>query len=211
MFRIALHSFLENGDIEWKGVTTMKLRKMAGILVGIFLATSLGVATATPLHLPASAPTVGSESFLQREVGHQLRMLPYYTVFDILKYSVDGYQVTLDGAVTQPWLKTDAEKAVKSIEGVEAVTNNIKVLPLSPSDDRIRRAEYRAIFGQDSLFRYAEQAVPPIHIIVENGHVTLEGVVDTEMDRNLAEIRAKSVPGVFSVTNNLLVMNPPKH
>lgn len=189
----------------------MKLQNVAVIFVEILLATSLAVAPALPLHLWASAPPVGSESFLEREVGHQLRMLPYYTVFDILKYSVNGYQVILDGAVTQPWLKTDAEKAVRSIEGVEGVTNNIRVLPPSPNDDRIRRAEYRAIFGQDSLFRYAEQAVPPIHIIVENGHVTLEGVVDTEMDRNIAEIRAKTVPGVFSVTNNLQVVAPARH
>ena len=106
---------------------------------------------------------------------------------------------------------TDAEKEVKTIEGVEGVTNNIKVLPLSPADDRIRRAEYRAIYGQSALFRYAEQAVPPIHIIVENGHVTLEGYVDTAADKTLAEIAAKGVPGVFSVTDNLEVVAPPKH
>ena len=180
----------------------MRTRSTVGIFAVVILAASFGVASATP---------VGPESSLEREVGHRLRMLPYYSVFDILKYSVNGYQVTLDGAVTQPWLKSDAEKEVKSIEGVEGVTNNIKVLPLSPSDDRIRQAEYRAIFGQSSLFRYAEQAVPPIHIIVENGHVTLEGAVDTAADRTIAEMKAKSVPGVFSVTNNLQVLAPPKH
>ena len=179
----------------------MKTRSAIGIFVVVILAASFGI---------ASAVSVGPESSLEREVGHRLRMLPYYSVFDLLKYSVNGYQVTLDGAVTQPWLKTDAEKEVKSIEGVEGVVNNIKVLPPSPSDDRIRQAEYRAVF-QGPLFRYAEQAVPPIHIIVENGHVTLEGVVDNAMDKTLAEIKAKSVPGVFSVTNNLQVVNPPKH
>ena len=179
----------------------MKTRTAIGIFVVVILAASLGIASASP---------VGLESSLEREVGHRLRMLPYYSVFDLLKYSVNGYQVILDGAVTQPWLKTDAEKEVKSIEGVESVVNKIKVLPPSPADDRIRQAEYRAIF-QGPLFRYAEQAVPPIHIIVENGRVTLEGVVDNEMDKTLAEVKAKSVPGVFSVTNNLQVVNPPKH
>jgi hyperosmotically inducible periplasmic protein len=180
----------------------VKTRSAIAIFAVVVLAATFRIASAIP---------VGAESSLEREVGHRLRMLPYYSVFDLLKYSVNGYQVTLDGAVTQPWLKTDAEKEVKSIEGVEGVINNIKVLPPSPSDDRIRQAEYRAIFGQSALFRYAEQAVPPIHIIVENGHVTLEGVVDTAMDKTLAEIKAKSVPGVFSVTNNLQVLTPPKH
>src|SRR6202790_4395807 len=180
----------------------MKTRSTVAIFAVVILAASFGGASATP---------VGPESSLEREVGHRLRMLPYYSVFDILKFSVNGYQVTLDGAVTQPGLKSNAEKEVKSIEGVESVTNNIKVLPLSPSDDRIRQAEYRAIFGQSSLFRYAEQAVPPIHIIVENGHVTLEGAVDTAADRTIAEMMAKSVPGFFSVTNNLQVLAPTKH
>ena len=180
----------------------MKTRAVATIFAVVILVACFRVASAIP---------VGPESNLEREVGHRLRMLPYYSVFDLLKYSVNGYQVTLDGAVTQPWLKSDAEKEVKSIEGVEHVINNIKVLPLSPSDDRIRQAEYRAIFGQSALFRYAEQAVPPIHIIVENGHVTLEGVVDTAADKTIAEIKAKTVPGVFSVTDNLQVLAPPKH
>src|ERR1700730_3047414 len=158
----------------------MKTRSTVAIFAVVILAASFGVASATP---------VGPESSLEREVGHRLRMLPYYSVFDLLKYSVDGYQVTLDGAVTQPWLKTDAEKEVKGIEAVEGVVNNIKVLPPSPSDDRIRQAEYRAVF-QGPLFRYAEQAVPPIHIIVENGHVALEGVVDNAMDKTLAEVKA---------------------
>jgi len=180
----------------------MKTRAAVVIFAVIVLTASLSTAYAKP---------VGVESPLEREVGHRLRMLPYYSVFDILKYSVSDYHVTLEGAVTQPWLKSDAEKEVKTIEGVEGVTNNIKVLPLSSADDRIRRAEYRAIYGQSALFRYAEQAVPPIHIIVENGHVTLEGYVDTAADKTLAEIAAKGVPGVFSVTDNLEVVIPPKH
>jgi len=132
-------------------------------------------------------------------------MLPYYGVFDNLAYSVNGYNVTLMGQVTRPTLKSDAERVVKDIEGVESVTNNIEVLPLSPNDDRIRMAEYRAIYGDTALSRYGLNAVPPIHIIVKNGQVTLEGVVANEGDRNIANIRANGVPGVFGVTNNLRV------
>jgi hyperosmotically inducible protein len=140
---------------------------------------------------------------LVREVRHELVMLPYYGVFDNLAYKVDGTTVTLMGQVTRPTLKSDAEKVVKDIEGVERVTNSIEVLPLSPEDDRIRLAVYRAIYGDTSLNRYGLQAVPPIHIIVKNGRVTLEGVVASEADKNVANIRANGVPGVFGVTNNL--------
>jgi hyperosmotically inducible periplasmic protein len=131
--------------------------------------------------------------------------LPYYNIFDNLEYQVDGNLVILSGQVTQPVLKSDAENVVKRIEGVESVTNNIEVLPLSPSDDRIRLATYRAIFGADGLYRYAMGANPSIHIIVDNGHVTLVGVVANQMDKNIAGIRANGVFGVFSVTNNLRV------
>jgi hyperosmotically inducible periplasmic protein len=140
-----------------------------------------------------------------REVRHELVMLPYYGVFDNLAYKVEGYTVTLLGQVTRPTLKSDAENVVKKIEGVEKVKNEIEVLPLSPADDGIRRAVYRAIYGDTVLNRYALQAVPPIHIIVKNGNVTLEGVVATETDKNVAGIRANGVSGVFSVTNNLRV------
>ena len=145
------------------------------------------------------------QTWLTKEVRHQLVMLPYYSVFDNFQYKVDGNKVTLLGEVTQPTLKSDAEAAVKSIEGVSAVDNQLKVLPLSPMDDRIRRAEYRAIYSFPSLQMYSMQAVPPIHIIVEKGHVTLEGTVATQADKDAAGIRAKSVSGVFSVTNNLQV------
>jgi hyperosmotically inducible protein len=94
---------------------------------------------------------------------------------------------------------------VKSVEGVERVKNEIQVLPLSPMDEQIRRAEYRAIYGFADLYRYAQQAVPSIHIIVDNGKVTLVGVVDSQADKNLAGLRANTVPGVFSVSNDLVV------
>jgi osmotically-inducible protein OsmY len=142
---------------------------------------------------------------LIKEVRHQLVMLPYYSVFDNLAYKVEGDKVTLFGQVTRPSLKSDAEAAVKSIEGVASVVNNIEVLPVSPMDDQTRRAVYRAIYGDAALSRYAIQAVPPIHIIVNNGNVTLEGAVGSESDKNLANLRASQVPNVFSVKNNLIV------
>ena len=140
-----------------------------------------------------------------REVRHELVMLPYYGVFDNLAYRVDGGTVTLFGQVTRPTLKSDAENVVKRIEGVDRVINNIEVLPPSPDDDRIRQAEYRAIYGYPSLNRYALAAVPSIHIIVKSGRVTLTGVVANEGDKNTAGIQANSVPGVFGVTNDLQV------
>jgi len=142
---------------------------------------------------------------LSKEVRHQLVMLPWYSVFDNLAYKVEGDKVTLYGQVTRPTLKSDAEAAVKSIEGVSSVVNNIEVLPLSTMDDQLRRAVYRAIYGDPALSRYGFQAVPSIHIIVKNGNVTLEGVVDNETDKNLAGLRANGVPNVFSVKNNLVV------
>ena len=150
-------------------------------------------------------PSSKGQDRLTREVRHELVMLPYYGVFDNLSYRVNGYTVELMGQVTRPTLKTDAERAVKSIEGVEKVVNNIEVLPLSPNDDRLRLAVYRAIYGHPNLDRYALQAVPSIHILLKNGNVTLEGVAANEADKNVANIQAKSVPGVFSVTNNLQV------
>lgn len=147
----------------------------------------------------------GGQDRITREVRHELVMLPYYGVFDNLAYRVEGTTVTLLGQVTKPTLKSDAGNVVKRIEGVEKVDNQLQVLPLSPMDDRIRVAEYRSIYGQVGLDRYAMQAVPPIHIIVDNGKVTLEGVVANQGDKDMANVRANTVSGVFSVVNNLRV------
>jgi hyperosmotically inducible protein len=146
-----------------------------------------------------------SRQNLIREVRHQLVLLPYYSVFDNLAFRVEGDTVILEGQVVRPTLKSDAEAAVKNIEGIGRVVNNIEVLPPSPMDDQIRRAVYRAIFGDPALARYAESAVPSIHIIVKNGHVTLVGVVDSETDKNLVNLRVNGVPNVFSVKNELVV------
>jgi hyperosmotically inducible protein len=147
------------------------------------------------------------EASIAREVHHQLVMLPFYTLFDNLEYKVEGSKVTLMGEVVRPNLKDDAASAVKRVRGVETVDNQIKVLPLSPMDNQIRRAEYRAIYSQPNLQMYAMQSVPPIHIIVDHGHVTLEGVVARQADKDAAGIAANGVPNVFSVTNNLRVEN----
>src|SRR5882724_11320876 len=128
-------------------------------------------------------------SRIEREVRHELVMLPFYGVFDNLSFRVNGGTVTLTGQVSRPTLKTDAERVVKGIEGVDRVVNKIEVLPLSSFDDEIRLATYRAIYGHTALNRYALQAVPPIHIVVENGNVTLEGVVADESDKNIAGLQ----------------------
>jgi hyperosmotically inducible protein len=143
-----------------------------------------------------------------KEVHHELVLLPYYGVFDNLAYKVDpDGTVTLLGQVTRPTLKSDAEASIKHIEGVEKVVNQIEVLPVSPNDDRIRRAVYRAVYAEDALSRYALQAVPPIHIMVKNGNVVLEGAVGSQLDKTLAGTKANGVSGVFSVTNNLVIDN----
>lgn len=140
---------------------------------------------------------------LIKQIRHELVMLPYYGVFDNFSFRLDGGRVTLLGQVATPTLKTSAERVVKGIEGVEAVDNQIEVFPLSPNDDRIRMAVYRAIYSQPALQRYGLQAVPPIHILVKNGNVMLEGVVANEGDKNIANIQARGVSGVFSVVDHL--------
>ena len=185
------------------------MKRLAMFVAGILLAGAISVAPAAAQHIQRAdrivlSGSAGQERIL-KEVGHELVTLPYYGVFDDLEYSVDGSTVTLMGRVTRPTLKSDAGNAVKHIEGVERVDNQIEVLPLSPMDDRIRVAEYHAIYGHPGLDRYALQAVPPIHIIVKSGHVALVGIVASQGDRDLAGIRANTVSGVFSVDNKLRV------
>jgi hyperosmotically inducible protein len=150
-------------------------------------------------------PTAKSQERITKEVRHELLMLPYFGVF---AYKVDGYNVTLLGQVVRPTLKSDAENVVKRIEGVEKVDNQIEVLPPSPMDDRLRGRLFRAIYQYPSLQKYELGVQKPIRIIVKNGHVTLEGVVDNEADKNVAGLRANGVSGTFSVTNNLQVVKP---
>ena len=149
--------------------------------------------------------TAKYEAWLTKEVRHHLLMLPYYSVFDNLEYSVKGSTVTLYGQVARASLKDDAEHAVRDIEGVEKVENKIEILPVSINDDRIRREVYRAVYSFPQLQKYSLGVVQPIHIIVKNGNVALEGVVANEGDKNVAYLQANGVPGVFSVTNHLQV------
>ncbi len=164
----------------------------------------------TPNFVQASTPkasTVQTASSLENAIRHELVMLPWYGVFDNMSFNVDDHGVvTLMGQVNRPTLKTDAANVVKRIEGVTAVKNEIEVLPLSPMDDRIRLQVARAIYGFNGpLYRYAMGAIPGIHIIVKNGDVTLTGIVANEFDKNVANVRANQVPGVFHVTNDLVV------
>ncbi|MGH8248191.1 MAG: BON domain-containing protein [Gammaproteobacteria bacterium] len=176
----------------------MRLRKW--ILMGLML-----VLAAPLFGQGASGPNPRAVQRIEKEVLHELRMLPYLGVFDNLAFKVDGYKVTLIGQVTRETLKKDAERAVKDIEGVEEVDNQIEVLPVSFNDDRLRRRLYRAIYGFGPLQKYSLGVHQSIRIIVKNGHVTLEGVVNNQGDKNIAGIRANGVSGVFSVKNNLQV------
>ncbi|MBI4166495.1 MAG: BON domain-containing protein [Acidobacteria bacterium] len=170
---------------------------------GLFVLVSWTVMVAA--HAQKEA-TPRAEERIQKEVRHEILMLPFFGVFDNITYKVEGYKVTLMGQVSRPSLKKDTENAVKKIEGVEQVNNQIEVLPTSNMNDQLRVALYRAIYGDQSLERYAMPVNRPIRIIVKNGHVILEGVVNSEADKNLVYMRANGVPNVFSVTNNLRVV-----
>jgi hyperosmotically inducible protein len=164
------------------------------------------VAASKAVPAPTAQNLDENQLHLAKEIRHQLLMLPYYSVFDNLQFSLEGdHTVILSGQTIRPTTKSGAENVVRRIEGVDKVVNNIEVLPLSPFDNSIRRAEYRAIFSQPGMYRYRNQSIPPIHIIVKNGHVTLVGVVNSSMDKTLAGIAANNVPNVFSVTNDLMV------
>jgi hyperosmotically inducible periplasmic protein len=184
---------------EDKEAVVMRFRRMISLAAAVSVL-SLPLAAQNQREISPQA-----EQRIQKEVRHELVMLPYLDVFDNLAYKVDGYDVTLIGQVVRPSLKSDAENAVKRIEGVEKVINQIEVLPVSSVDDQLRRRLFRAIYGYPALQRYALPTIKPIRIIVKNGHATLEGVVDTDSDKNLVGIRANGVSGLFSVTNNLVV------
>jgi hyperosmotically inducible protein len=190
--------------MEWKekrkGTNMKRASKMLMTL-------GTGVLTASLMFGAAGAPpdSNSNKDTLEGKVRHELLMLPYFNVFDDLSFRVDNGTVTLFGKVTDPVVKRDAASAIKHLEGVARVENQIEVLPLSPFDNRVRLQTYRAIYGYGPLQRYGLGTQPPIRILVKNGHVTLAGIVATEADRNLAFIRANGVPGVFSVTNDLRI------
>jgi hyperosmotically inducible protein len=183
------------------------MRRIVGIGLTVLLLMLVTQPSWSSQSVLASNSQSRSQRGLIREIRNELVTLPYYGLFDWLEGEIrpDGTLV-LRGEVVRPTTKKDAEARVKDIEGVESVVNEIEVLPLSPNDDRIRRAIYRALFnGNSPLFRYAQRAVPPIHIIVKGGRVTLKGVVATQQESQIAYIRARGVSGVFEVKNELRV------
>lgn len=178
----------------------MLRKRILGTLLVIGLTTSLTVSAASSRQQRGGGNYGFSES-----IRKQLAKLPYYGVFDNLAFELNGDTVVLYGQVIRPSTKRDAERRVAKIEGVERVINKIEVLPPSSVDDSIRRRVYNAVFRTGGLYRYAMGANPSIHIVVNRGHVSLEGVVSNRMDSQLAYTAANSVSGVFSVTNNLKV------
>jgi hyperosmotically inducible periplasmic protein len=193
------------------------MRSVMGSAIAVVLFATWGVAANNNPpsdHNDAFVPGPDNETQIAKQVRHNLLMLPYYSIFDDLAFKINGSVVTLEGACPPepPYdIKSAAEQAVKKVPGVTQVINNIKLLPLSPMDWQIRRAMVRKIYGNGSIgMRYGYQALPSIHIIVDNGHVTLEGVVDNQFDKTLINTLASEVPYVFSVTNNLVVQNEDK-
>jgi len=187
------------------------IRSFAGgflaLLFSLFVAFTTGDALTAATRLKSQPPVdpAQHQTWLTEQVRHRLAMLPWYSVFDNLEYRVKGDTVTLLGQVTRPVIKNEAESSVKGIAGVKVVDNQIEVLPPSPFDDQVRRKEYRSIYSFGPLQPYALGVNPGIHIIVKGGNVTLEGVVRTQADKDAANIRARSVAGVFAVKNNLRV------
>jgi hyperosmotically inducible protein len=180
----------------------MDRKFVRNLVLGAFLC--VGIAAAKNV-----APL--DDAGIVKQTGHEIRMYPHYTIWDDITYRVQSGNVELDGAVSQPYKKSDLDRIVKSIPGVVSVTNNLKVLPLSPNDDRLRAQVARAIYRDPTLSRYGLGALPSIHIIVDNGHVTLDGVVATEADKDIAGIRANAAGLSFGkVTNNLVVENGSK-
>jgi len=180
-------------------------RGVFALAVSLFAFAILGIAQDQQMG-QRDQPSARGQERITKEVRHELLMLPWFGVFDNISYKVEGPTVTLMGQVTRPSLKSDSENVVKHIEGVEKVDNQIEVLPPSPMDDRLRLQLFQSIYGYPALQKYALGVQKPIRIIVKNGRVNLEGVVDNEADKNLAGIRANSVPGIFAVNNNLQVV-----
>jgi hyperosmotically inducible protein len=177
---------------------------MKKFFAGMVLALVAAAAAVMPITANTNNAAEGAEKTLKK-IRKELVTLPFYSVFDNLAFRYEEGVVTLYGQVSRPTLRKDAERVVERVAGVDQVINKIEVLPLSNFDDRIRVAVFRAIYRQPGLDRLALQAVPPIHIIVKNGNVTLEGVVPNRGDATRAFIAANGVPNVFSVTNNLRV------
>lgn len=180
---------------------------IAGKILAAALLLGAGSAVAASRH---TAPAPQTDSDIALRIAHAVAMYPRYSIWDAVYVQVTNGQAQLSGAVNQPFKKDDIERIVKEVPGVVGVADQVKVLPLSPIDDQLRLRLARAIYGDPTLSRYAGLAAPPIHILVENGHVTLDGVVSNEMEKNIAGIRASGAGMSFGpVVNNLVVENPP--
>ena len=174
------------------------------LMAATLLLGGVGVAAAG-----SNAPGPRDDAAVTKSVRHEIVMYPYYGIWDNIEFQVANGNVTLNGAVTQPYKKTDIARSVQKVPGVTSVSNNLEVLPLSPMDNQLRRQVARAIYSDPTLSRYAIEAIPPIHVIVDNGHVTLEGVVSNDMEKQVAGLRAASAGLSFGpVVNNLRVENP---
>ena len=182
----------------------MKNKLMSRLAVAATLSIGLAMAKAPVNFNPTDEELVS-------KVGHEIRMYPRYSVWDNINIRVVNGNVDLLGQVSQPYKKSDLQRIVAGIPGVKNVANDLEVLPLSDMDNQLRMQVARAIYRDPVLSRYGMQAVPPIHIIVDNGHVTLEGVVNTQMEKNVAGIRASGAGLSFGqVVNNLRVETPEK-
>jgi hyperosmotically inducible periplasmic protein len=180
-------------------------RWIAAALLACSIAVGLPDAHAQAKPETKAASEEAKAGALTHEIRHQLNVLPFYSVFDNIAFTLRGATLTLTGQVVRPTLKANAEAAVRSLEGVGAIINQIEVLPPSPADDELRNAVYRAIYEDSTLQRYAVHAVPPIHIIVKNGNVTLEGIVEAAADKHVAAVRAGAVANLQSLKDNLVV------
>lgn len=202
---------LPGKHVEFREVRmTTRMRYFRCVILVSVLGIILGAAGLTQAQEKKQSQMAGQrptpQSALSAEVDHALLTLPYYSVFDILEYRIEKQgEVVLSGKVVNPTLKTEAAAAVERIKGVKNVKNDISILPPLPSDNRLRLELFRAIYSKPGLEKYRTLAIPPIHIIVDNGYVTLIGIVDTQGDKDVAGIAAKEVPGTFGVTNDLKV------
>jgi len=186
----------------------MKPNRTGRFLLAAALLAGAGVAGAAD---KKDAAKFQSDDALIKGVRHAIVMYPRYSIFDDVSFQVENGAVRLNGVVTQPFKKSDIDKIVRNVAGANQVQDDIRVLPLSPNDEQLRMRVARAIYADPSMTKYAIQAMKPIHVIVENGHVTLAGVVATDFDKQIAGTRAASVGMSFGpIVNNLQVENPAK-
>jgi hyperosmotically inducible protein len=202
----------QESALEKTGLEVMKRYLFRRTFIALALLAVIAGAPSVPQGQtpPAKKPANGEERStpnLEHEIHHQIQVLPFYSVFDHIDFSLVGAKVTLTGQVLRPTLKENADAAVRSLEGVAVVVNHIELLPASPSDDEVRRGVYRAIYEDPNLARYGAQTIPSIHIIVKNGNVALEGLVNSPTDKTLAATRASAVANITNVRNNLIVQS----